>query len=338
MKLAYTSFLRALNISGDIHSDIATRISLSTDNSIYEVLPTAVIFPKTHDDIAAIFALASQPQFQTLQFFPRGGGTGTNGQSLGAGITLDCSKHMRDIIDINVKDKTVRVMPGVILDELGLALEPYGLFFAPSLSPSNRATLGGMFNTDACGLGSTHYGRTSDHVLNAKLVLPNGETLNTADEHSGAALRSTLTPLLQQHKAEIQKQSPDLPRGLTGYNLAKSVGKNCNLTYLLSGSEGTLGVVTELTLKLTPLPETKALLACFYPDFQSALEHGRELLALKPTAIETVDDNILTLAQDDEIYTHIEHLLPTNKTLGGLNLIEFVGAKAEVAQNIKLSV
>jgi FAD/FMN-containing dehydrogenase/Fe-S oxidoreductase len=192
-----------------------------------------------------------------------------------------------------------------------------------------------MFNTDACGLGSTHYGRTSDHVLNAKLVLPNGETLNTADEHSGAALRSTLTPLLQQHKAEIQKQSPDLPRGLTGYNLAKSVGKNCNLTYLLSGSEGTLGVVTELTLKLTPLPETKALLACFYPDFQSALEHGRELLALKPTAIETVDDNILTLAQDDEIYTHIEHLLPTNKTLGGLNLIEFVGAKAEVAQNIK---
>ena len=147
--------LRQSKFSGKINHDYATRVVTSTDNSIYQVLPQAIISPKNMSDIQTVMSIADKKQFRkNIKITARGGGTGTNGQSLSDGIVLDCSRFMNRILEINLKQGWVRVEPGVVLDQLNKYLEPHNVFFAPDLSPSNRATLGGMVNTDACGKGS----------------------------------------------------------------------------------------------------------------------------------------------------------------------------------------
>ena len=123
--------------------------------------------------------LAGQAKFKHIYFAPRGGGTGTNGQSLTDGLVIDCSKHLNNILEIDVDAGWVKVQAGVIRDQLNDYLRPFGMFFAPTLSTSNRATLGGMANTDACGQGSRIYGRTSNHVLAINLVLANGHQVTS---------------------------------------------------------------------------------------------------------------------------------------------------------------
>ena len=121
-----------------------------------------------------IARLSSEPRFAALRLAPRGGGTGTNGQSLTDGLVVDVSRHMNRILDIDVGQRRARVQAGVVKDQLNAALAEHGLFFAPELSTSNRATIGGMINTDACGQGSCLYGKTRDHVLALTTVLLDG--------------------------------------------------------------------------------------------------------------------------------------------------------------------
>ncbi|NHX32997.1 FAD-binding oxidoreductase, partial [Escherichia coli] len=155
------------------------RLSMATDNSIYQLLPQAVVFPRSSADVQIITRLAGQAKFRELSFTPRGGGTGTNGQSLTEGIVVDMSRYMNRILEINPEQGWVKVEAGVIKDQLNQYLKPYGYFFSPELSTSNRATLGGMINTDASGQGSLVYGKTSDHVLGVKAMVLGGECLDT---------------------------------------------------------------------------------------------------------------------------------------------------------------
>ena len=175
----YLESLGTQNFSGDIASSYSDRLSLATDNSVYQQLPQALLFPKSIADVVILTKLAQKPEFSGLTFTPRGGGTGTNGQSLNQNIIVDLSRHMNQILELNVEERWVRVQAGVVKDQLNQYLKPYGLFFSPELSTSNRATLGGMINTDASGQGSLQYGKTSDHVLGLKSVLINGEVLET---------------------------------------------------------------------------------------------------------------------------------------------------------------
>lgn len=148
----YPEFLEALRNSGfrgQISADYATRTVLAADNSIYQRLPQAAVFPLDADDVARVATLMGEPRFQQVKLTPRGGGTGTNGQSLTDGIVVDLSRHMNNILEINVEERWVRVQAGTVKDQLNAALKPHGLFFAPELSTSNRATVGGMINTDA---------------------------------------------------------------------------------------------------------------------------------------------------------------------------------------------
>lgn len=187
------SFLSDLESTGRFKGEVSTSLSdrliQSTDNSIYQVLPQAVLYPKSEHDIIALFKLASQEKYKEVRFSPRGGGTGTNGQSLSTGIIIDCSRYMNNILKLNLTEKWVLVEPGVVLDQLNEFLKPYDYFFAPTLSPSNRACLGGMLNTDASGKGSHCYGKTSQHVLEITSVFTDGQLhtskevdLNTVDE------------------------------------------------------------------------------------------------------------------------------------------------------------
>ena len=165
---AVASFLDALREagwSGDIRSDYSTRLTAATDNSIYQLLPAAVIFPRAARDVTSAMRLIDEPRFHAVALTARGGGTGTNGQALTSGVVMDLSRHMRAILELDLNAGFVRVQPGVVLDDLNAYLKPHGVFFAPNLSPSNRATLGGMISTDASGEGSRLHGKTSQHVL-----------------------------------------------------------------------------------------------------------------------------------------------------------------------------
>ena len=183
----FLNTLRQNGFTGDISSTYADRLTMATDNSIYQLLPQAVIFPRSTADVTIVARLVDEPRFHSLSLTPRGGGTGTNGQALTEGIVVDLSRYMKRIIEINPEQRWVKVEAGVIKDELNLFLKPYGFFFAPELSTSNRATLGGMINTDASGQGSMVYGKTSDHVLGVRAVLLGGELLETRAMDSALA-------------------------------------------------------------------------------------------------------------------------------------------------------
>src|SRR2546427_132491 len=162
--LEFLEALKATGFEGDVDTDHASRTVLATDNSIYQRMPQAAIYPRHSEDVARAAQVLARPEFRDVVLTPRGGGTGTNGQSLTHGVTMDLSRHMNGILEINAEQRWVRVQAGVVKDQLNAALKPYGLFFAPELSTSNRATIGGMINTDASGQGSCTYGRSEEHT------------------------------------------------------------------------------------------------------------------------------------------------------------------------------
>src|ERR1700758_2255620 len=168
--------LRLRGFQGDLAPAFGDRIVSATDNSIYQLLPELVAFPRSVDDLVRIARVVAEPRFKDIVFAPRGGGTGTNGQSLTTGLVVDVSRHMNRILEINPAERWVRVQAGVVMDQLNAALAEYGLFFPPELSTSNRATIGGMISTDASGQGSCLYGKTRDHVLELTSVLLDGTT------------------------------------------------------------------------------------------------------------------------------------------------------------------
>ena len=337
--LAFLDKLRASAYQGDICADFASRLSLATDNSIYQVLPQAVLFPKSHDDIVAIASLANQSQFHKVVLAPRGGGTGTNGQSLSDGIVVDLSKHMNNILEINAEERWVRVQTGVVKDQLNAALKPYGLFFAPELSTSNRATIGGMINTDASGQGSCSYGKTRDHVLQLHTVLMEGSTLvsypvnqeefevlASNQDRSGQAHR-LLSSLYREHQQAIEENFPKLNRCLTGYDLKHiydSQGQ-FNLNNILCGSEGTLGFITEAKLNVLPIPKHSALVVVKYDNFESSLRDASELMKTSPTSIETIDSKVLNLAMNDFVWHKVEQFFDEEEKhhVKGINFVEY---------------
>jgi FAD/FMN-containing dehydrogenase/Fe-S oxidoreductase len=340
----FLSCLKETNFSGDIRGDFANRLIASTDNSIYQILPQAVVFPRTTNDVIEVFKLANQSQFESITFSPRGGGTGTNGQSLSPSIIIDCSKYMNQVLEINLQGQWVRVQPGIILDQLNKILASHNLFFAPSIAPSNRATIGGMINTDAAGKGSRIYGRTSDHILALSWVLSDGifgnssqvnlEKLEGLKQQSGRSgnIYQTIDDIITKKADLINKVFPKLTRFMTGYNLAKVYDETRNyfdINRILAGSEGTLAIITEVKLKLTKIPKSTQLLAIHYQNFDAALGDAENLLNYNPAAIETIDETILNLAKKDSIFEEVKDFIGEAKAL---NLVEFIGESEKIIE------
>ncbi|RZA08340.1 MAG: FAD-binding oxidoreductase, partial [Moraxellaceae bacterium] len=311
--LSFIDRLRASGFSGDLNPDYATRTVLATDNSIYQVLPQGVIYPKHVTDIVLVAKLSQLPEFVGIVLSPRGGGTGTNGQSLTDGLLVDTSKYMNEILEINAEEGWARVQCGVVKDQLNAAIKPYGLFFAPELSTSNRATIGGMINTDASGQGSCRYGKTRDHVIELKTVLLDGSELmshaltNEEFEKISArtdrigAIHKVIDGIQRDHADLIAAKFPTLNRCLTGYDLAhiRDEQGRFNLNNILCGSEGTLGFIVEAKINLLKIPKYSALINVNYRDFNAALRDATQLMKAEPTSIETVDSKVLNLAMKD---------------------------------------
>ena len=340
----YPDFLEALRTAGfrgQLSADYATRTVLATDNSIYQRLPQAAVFPQDAEDVARIAALMAEPRFKEVKLTPRGGGTGTNGQSLTDGIVVDLSRHMNNILEINIEERWVRVQAGVVKDQLNAALKPHGLFFAPELSTSNRATVGGMINTDASGQGSCTYGKTRDHVLELHSVLLGGQRLHTRPLDDAELEQACAEPgragevyrtarQIQETQAELIEQIfPKLNRCLTGYDLAhlRDEQGRFNLNSVLCGAEGSLGYVVEAKLNVLPIPKYAVLVNVRYTSFMDALRDANALMAHKPLSIETVDSKVLMLAMKDIVWHSVAEYFPADaeRPTLGINLVEFCG-------------
>lgn len=341
--------LRLRGFEGDLAPGYGDRVVSATDNSIYQFLPQAIAFPRTTEDLVRIARVSAEERFRGLVFAPRGGGTGTNGQSLTEGLVVDVSRHMNRILEINTEERWVRVQAGVVKDQLNAALAEHGLFFPPELSTSNRATIGGMISTDACGQGSCLYGKTRDHVLELTTVLLDG-TVWTSGPLEDEALRKVqrrtdlvgsvhrLVDTIEREQAGlIASHFPKLNRCLTGYDLAhiRDAQGRFTLNSILCGSEGTLALLAEAKLNVVPIPKHAALVNVRYGSFDAALRDAQELIRFGAASIETVDSKVLGLAQNDVIWDSVRSYFPEDNSerATGVNLVEFVGdTEAEVEE------
>ncbi|WP_028115557.1 D-2-hydroxyglutarate dehydrogenase YdiJ [Ferrimonas senticii] len=342
---AYLTALKGAGFSGVIESRYGHRINHATDNSIYQLLPQAIIAPKSVEDLQIALRLGQTPAYADITFSARGGGTGTNGQALNDGIIVDTARFLTQVIEVDGESHQAQVQCGVIKDALNDQLKPHGLFFSPDLSTSNRATIGGMISTDASGAGSLVYGKTSDHVLGITAVLDDGSLLVT--EPWDAEARAQLTGrakqlaesvllLCQQQQAAIEARFPKLNRFLTGYDLKHCYDANndvLDLTRLLCGAEGTLGFVVEARLGLTPIPESRVLVNIQYDSFDSALRDAPALVNASATVVETIDATVLGFAKQDVSWHSVAELIePSDHSdrFDGINMVEFAGEPDQV--------
>lgn len=349
IETAYVKFLEALtssNFSGEIEDRYAARLLVATDNSVYQRMPQAVLFPKSKEDVVEIFKLASRSEFKSVKFAPRGGGTGTNGQSLTDGIVIDMSRHMKKVWDFNPQERSIYVQPGVIKDELNELTAKENLFFSPELSTSSRATIGGMLSNDAAGQGSLVYGRTSEHILEVDVVLEDGSTA-LFKPVSGDELKAkldlknlegeiyrTVYSLVKDNAAAIKQHFPKLNRFLTGYDLDHAYdpkSDTLNLCRLVCGAEGTLCTVVGARLDLTVKPTYRALCVVKYENFDSALRHANALIKAGVFSVETVDSKVLNLAKKDPVWLSVKDYITDveGAEISGVNIVEFNGMDTE---------
>lgn len=343
--------LEASKYLGDIEISYASRLSVATDNSIYQQLPQAVVFPKNVSDLQLIAQLAHSEV--SITFSARGGGTGTNGQSLTPGIVVDTSRYMNKILELNLEESWVKVESGVVKDALNDFLRPHGYFFSPDLSTSNRATIGGMISTDASGQGSLVYGKTSDHLLGLQAVLACGELFTTkqigideakklakSDSVLGVIYKQILSTCVDKRE-DILAKFPRLNRFLTGYDLEHAYNhekQTIDPGRLIAGAEGSLGFIAAAKLNITKIPKHTTLINIKYDEFESALRHAPSMIAAKATSVETVDSKVLNLAKSDIIWHSVSSLISDvqNKKMEGLNMVEYNSDdQAEINEKIQ---
>jgi FAD/FMN-containing dehydrogenase/Fe-S oxidoreductase len=335
----------------EVHFDRLSRALYSTDASVYQIVPLGVVLPKTEADIVAIVKECARFR---VPLTARGGGTSQAGQAIGAGVVLDCSKYFNAVLEINATERWVRVQPGCVLDDLNLAVKPFGLQFAPDISTSNRATIGGMIANNASGTHSLIHGKTIDHVQDMKVVLADGSVLQARPLNEGELKAKCAQPdqegecyrklqrLAAEHAEEIERRYPKIVRRVGGYNLDAFVVRSdpihrvlaprpdesghyerFNLAHLLVGSEGTLAVTLEAKLRLIALPRAKALLVIQFADLLDALAATPAILAHQPSAVEVIDRYILDSTKLNAEASRLRDFLHGDP--GAILIVEFYG-------------
>ena len=315
----------AASLEGTLLYDDLYKTLYSTDASVYRIRPNAVALPKTTADISKLIRFAAQ---HNISVTPRTAGTSLAGQAVGDGIVVDVSKHFTKILGYNAEKKTVTVQPGVIRDELNLFLKPYGVFFAPITSTSNRAMIGGMVGNNSSGTTSIRYGVTRDKIAEVKAILSDGTEVTFGELTSAEFMEKTKGDSLEnkiyksvydelsvkENQEEIIKEfpKPEIHRRNTGYAvdiLLKSeifggTEPTINLGKLLCGSEGTLAFTTEITLKVDDLPPAHNIMVVgHYHTIQESLESVVVAMKHHLYTCEMIDDTILDCTK-----TNREHI------------------------------
>ena len=293
--------LRHADFRGTLETDSALREAMSTDNSVYRILPDLVAAPLDAADMACFVAVMDQPAFRAIPLTARGGGTGTNGQALNAGVIVDTRRHMHRLLHLDLQEGWADVEPGMVLDDLNAQIRHSGWFFAPETSTSTRCTIGGMVSTDASGKGSRVYGKTSDNLLGLEIARPQGLMFSgdPAPRWAGPLLTAA-ERAARGGRAAFVAATPKLNRRFTGYDLDRACPEGGNFEWwrLFPGAEGTLGPITRIRVKLRRIEAEKRLILAGFEDFRAALSAAVPLGDGQPTAVEVMDARTQGLAAD----------------------------------------
>jgi FAD/FMN-containing dehydrogenase/Fe-S oxidoreductase len=305
-------------VRGEVLFDRASRGRYATDASIYQVEPVGVLVPSSHDDVRAAFALCRE---MGVPLLPRGAGSSQCGQTVGAALVVDHTKHLRGIGAFDRDARTVSVEPGVVLDQLNAWLRPHGLWYPVDVSTSAQATLGGMAGNNSCGSRSIAYGNMVHNVLAIDALLADGTEARFGDASSMGGAPSRVRELCERLDAigarerdEIAARVPQVMRRVGGYNLDvfdpqsdrpyTSDGR-VNYAHLLVGSEGTLAWSRAITLALAPLPRHRTLGVVNFPTLYRAMQCAQHIVTLGPSAVELVDRTMIGLARDNPAFRPI---------------------------------
>ncbi|PSQ17474.1 FAD-binding oxidoreductase [Halobacteriales archaeon QS_8_69_26] len=339
------------SVSGTVRFDEYAQVLYATDGSIYGARPAGVVVPVDVDDVCAAVQAAADHGVPVL---PRGAGSSLAGQAVGPGcVVLDLSRHMDAIVDVDPEAREATVQPGVVQDDLDDHLEQWGLKFAPDPASSNRATVGGGIGNNSTGAHSVRYGITDAYTEELRVVLSNGEVVRTREvvldspeyeslasgDSREAEIYRTVRAVVEDNADEIADRYPDLKRRVSGYNLDKVVYENddgeraINLSKLLVGAEGTLGVVVEATVSLVTRPERTALGLYAYDDLVDALAAVPAALDLNASAVELMDDEVFRLAGESTEYA--EYVEPIPEGTAAALMVEF---DSEVKEDLHAAV
>lgn len=302
---------------GELHTGDTMRRIYATDASAYQEIPLAVAFPADEADLRQLIAFANA---HSVGLIPRTAGTSLAGQVVGSGIVVDVSRAFTRILEINAEAGWVRVQPGVIRNELNMALQPHGLLFGPETSTQNRAMIGGMVGNNSCGSNSIQYGSTREHVLELTALLADGSKVVfgplTASEFTAKCnapdcletrIYRDIRDMLDDpaHRDEIRNEFPDpeIPRRNTGYALDLLMDaapfdpesdQRFHFGKLIAGSEGTLCLITEIKLHCDPLPAPVSGLLCAHFDSVDAALRATQIAVRYPCfAAELIDHYLL---------------------------------------------
>ena len=330
-------------LAGEVRFDAVSRALYSTDASVYRIEPAGVAVVRSREDALAALDCA---RAHGCSVTARGGGTSQAGQAIGAGLQIDTSKHFNRLLEVNVERRWARVEPGIVLDELNAQLAPHRLRFAPDISTASRATVGGMISNNSSGARSVLYGKTIDHVLDLHVALADGSVAHlrpltpdeldaacAADTFEGACARA-VRRLAAHYADEIDRRYPKILRRVGGYNLDAftparvDAGEPFNLTKLIVGSEGTLGLILEARLNLVPLPKARAVLTIEYDDLLDALGETPAILAHAPSAVEVMDRSILDHARENPALDAMRRAV-LGTDCGALLCVELYGDSAQ---------
>lgn len=320
-------------VQGEVRFDGYSRMLYSTDASLYQIQPVGVVIPKREEDVQAAVEIAAKRKIPIL---PRGSGSSLAGQAVGAALVIDFSKYMGELVNIDLEARTVTVQPGMMVSPLNRALSKHGLMLGPDPASADRATIGGTVGNNATGSHSILYGMMADHVVSTKALLADGSRVNfgplDAEALAAKARGSTLEAAIYQriplllHDAmeEIITRWPKHWRRASGYNLdrlaaallpADERGRlsfdtrfrpaicdprridRFNLAQLLTGSEGTLAVMTELTVGLVPKPTKTVLAVVHFDDVVEACAAIPDILETDPSSSELLDKQMMDLAR-----------------------------------------
>ncbi|GAA0489312.1 FAD-binding and (Fe-S)-binding domain-containing protein [Streptomyces olivaceiscleroticus] len=287
--------VRALTaaVRGEVSGSTADRALVTMDASNYRRVPRAVVAPRDAADVAAALGVCRE---HGVPVVPRGGGTSIAGQATGTGVVLDFTRHMRRIVSLDPDARTAVVQPGVICDELRTAAAAHGLTFGPDPSTHSRCTIGGMIGNNSCGSHSVAWGTTADNVSALDVLTYGGERVRAGQGFDGVpgALADGVRALVDQHLALLRTGFPELPRRISGYALDTLLPeKGVDLARALTGSEGTLGVLTEATVRLVESPAARALAVLGYPDESAAAEAAHTLLPYLPLTVEGMASDLV---------------------------------------------
>src|SRR5436309_1314813 len=276
----------------DARFDNLTRQLYATDASIYQIEPIGVAFPKSAQQASLVIRAAADAG---LSVTPRGAGTSLVGNAIGEGLIIECSRYNRQITELDLEKRSVRVGAGVVLDQLNDFLKPHGFCFGPDVATSSRATLGGMIANNSSGARCPIYGTTADHVISLEIVLADGRIEKIGASHESlVSERARIDKLVRAASTEMaERWPPGLIKRWPGYGIERFLRVPNDLTNILAGSEGTLAAIFSAELKISPLPREKGLGLIFFASVGEAMQATVELLDLKPAAIEHIDRPLL---------------------------------------------